>query len=189
MQTEPYHPAPAPTPADRGGSAALDPRDPRVVYPMAAPVTTVQLRTDAEVDAECVRVMQEGAVKYNTFPSRPGYPSGMSNLRTHLHVELWVRNTTFAKHVWADVHVYTHDGALAHSETLSLQYARPAGDGGDVFILDSALYQGAVATPGSVNLRPDARVIEYRVYCQLDGRTITDGMLHACYLKPDVASG
>jgi hypothetical protein len=84
--------------------------------------------------------------------------------------------------------VYTHDGNLAHSETLPLRYTRPAGDGGDVFALDSALYQGSTATPGSVDLRPDARVIEYRVYCQIDGRTLTDGALHACYLKPDVAS-
>ena len=186
MQTDPQ-PTPVPTPA-AVDPESRPPRDPRELYPMTAPTTTVSQRVDAEVDPSFVRVLQEGAVKYNTFTSRPGYPSGMSSLRTHLHVETWVRNTTFAKNVWADIHVYTHDGALAHSETLPLRYTRPAGDGGDVFALDSALYQGPTATPGSVDLRPDARVIEYRMYCQVDGRTLTDGALHACYLKPDVAS-
>ncbi len=186
MQTDPPSTA-VPTPA-AGGPESRAPRDPRELYPMTAPTTTVSQRADAEVDPAFVRVLQDGAVKYNTFTSRPGYPSGMASLRTHLHVEAWVRNTTFAKNVWADVHVYTHDGKLAHSETLPLRYTRPAGDGGDVFALDSALYQGSTATPGSVDLRPDARVIEYRVYCQIDGRTLTDGTLHACYLKPDVAS-
>lgn len=194
MQTEPYRPTSAPAPTagsathDAPTKPTLHPLDPRRTYPTAEPVSSVSQRSDAEVDPECVRVLQDGAVKYNTFPSRAGYPSGMANLRTHLHVEAWVRNTTFAKNVWADVHVYTHDGALAHSETLPLQYTRPAGDGGDVFTLDSALYQGARATPGSVDLRPDARVIEYRLYSQLEGRTITDGTLHTCYLKPDFAS-
>ena len=126
MQTDPQStavPSPAPDPESRA------PRDPRELYPMTAPTTTVSERADAEVDPTFVRVLQEGAVKYNTFTSRPGYPSGMASLRTHLHVEVWVRNTTFAKNVWADIHVYTHDGKLAHSETLPLRYTRPAGDG------------------------------------------------------------
>jgi hypothetical protein len=187
MHTDPQSTAP-PSHAAAGDPESHAPRDPRELFPMTAPTTTVSQRVDAEVDAAFVRVLQDGAVKYNTFPSRPGYPSGMASLRTHLHVETWVRNTTFAKNVWADVHVYTHDGNLAHSETLPLRYTRPAGDGDDVFTLDSALYQGVTATPGSVDLRPDARLIEYRVYCQIDGRTFTDGTLHACYLKPDVVS-
>ena len=165
------------------------PPPPPCPYPAAEPQGVVEPRDGALVDAEAIHVLQDGAVKFNTFSSRPGYPSGGANLRTHLHVEARVRNTTFAKQVWADVHVYTHDGTLAHQETLPLQYGRPTGDGGDVFVLDSAVFQGPIATPGSVTLRPDARVIEYRVYCQLDGQLFTDGALHACYLKPDVATG
>ena len=186
MPTDPHSSA-LPTSSAARPESSL-PRDPRELYPMTPPKTTVSQRVDAEIEPAFVRVLEDGAVKYNTFPSRAGYPSGMASLRTHLHVETWVRNTAFAKNVWADIHVYTHDGNLAHSETLPLRYTRPAGDGGDVFTLDSALYQGTTATPGSVDLRPDARVIEYRVYCQVDGRTLTDGTLHTCYLKPDVAS-
>jgi hypothetical protein len=149
----------------------------------------VSPRDGAVVDPALLRVLQDGAVKYNTFPSRSGYPSGMANLRTHLHIEAWVKNTTFAKHVWVDTHVCTQEGDLVHSETLPLSYARPAGDGGDVFTLDSALYQGLIATPGSVSPRPDARTIQYRVYVKLDGQVFTDGEVHECYLKPDAVSG
>jgi hypothetical protein len=168
---------------------ARTPPLPPDAYPVAEPRATVVARADATLSPDMVHLRQDGAVKYNTFSSRAGYPRGGANLRTHLHVEAWVRNVTFAKHVWVDVHVYTHDGTLAHQETLPLAYTRPAGDGGDVFALDAALFQGPIATPGSVTLRPDARIVEYRLYCQLEGQVYTDGVLHACYLKPDVASG
>jgi hypothetical protein len=152
-------------------------------YANALPVEPVRRRDGANVDDSRLRLLEEGAVKYNTFPSRPGYPAGGANLRTHLHVEVWVRNVTLAKHVWADIHVSTYDGEVVHTETLPLTYARPAGDGGDVFVLDSELYQGLVATPGSVSPRPDARVVQYRLYCELDGHIITDGELHQAELS------
>jgi hypothetical protein len=87
------------------------------------------------------------------------------------------------------VHVFGHDGALVHSETLPLSHARPAGDGGDVFALDSAVYEGATATPGSATPRPDVRSLQYRVYCERDGRVLTDGHLHQCALRSDASSG
>ena len=33
-----------------------------------------------------------------------------------------------------------------------------------------------------------SRLIQYRVYAELAGRVVTDGELHQCVLKPDVAS-
>ena len=65
-------------------------------------------------------------------------------------------------------------------ETLS-----PAGDGGDLFVHDGQLYQGTVATQGSVTPRPDARLVQYRLYVELNGELFTDGVLHHCDLKPD----
>ena len=99
-----------------------------------------------------------------------------------------MRNTTYAKHVWADVHVFGHDGALVASATRAFEYARPAGDGGDLFRLDCAVYEGATATPGSAERRQDVRLVQYRVYCELDGRVFTDGLLHECVLDSDVIS-
>lgn len=163
-------------PGARPADAALAARQP------------VSPRADAEVDPEAVRVATDAAVKHNTFPSRPGYPSGQAHWQTHLHVEVWVPTGSPGASVWVDVHVFGHDGALAHSETLALAYARPAGDGGDVFALDRVVYEGATATPGSVTPRPDVRLVQYRAYCERDGRVLTDGHLHECTLRSDASS-
>ena len=153
-----------------------------------APVEPVAPRPQAITSPAELRVMEAAAVKVNTFPSRPGYPSGSTHWQTHLHVETWVRNTAFEKHVWADVHVYGHDGALVASQSCAMAYERPAGDGGDVFRLDCAVYEGTTATPGSTTARPDVRLVEFRVYAELAGRLLTDGESHGCTLRPDVAS-
>jgi len=168
-------------------SATPDTAAPDVPASVLAP--PVSPRAGAAVDATLLRLRDEAAVKHNTFPSRPGRPSGAAHWQTHLHVEAWVRNTTFAKHVWADVHVFGHDGALVASVTLPLVYERPAGDGGDVFRLDHAVYEGATATPGSVAPRPDVRRVQFRLYCELEGRVVTDGVAHDCVLRPDAVSG
>jgi len=151
-------------------------------------VPAVSPRAEAVVDAAVLHVKEDAAVKQNTFASRPGYPSGGAHWQTHLHVEAWVRNTTFAKHLWADVHVFAHDGALVHSETCAFAYERPAGDGGDLFQLDCVIYEGAKATPGSATPRPDVRRVQYRLYAELEGRVHTDGVLHECVLRSDVLS-
>jgi hypothetical protein len=152
------------------------------------PAQAVSPRDGATVDRAVLRVTDDAAVKHNTFPSRSGHPSGMAHWQTHLHVEAWVRNTTFAKSVWADVHVFGHDGALVSSETCTFVYERPAGDGGDLFRLDCVVYQGATVTPGSAMPRPDVRLVQYRIYTELEGQVFTDGLLHDCLLNADVVS-
>ena len=157
----------------------------------AAPIDPAQAvgpRAEATVNASVLRVRDAAAVKHNTVASPDGRPSGGVHWQTHLHVEAWVRNTTYAKHVWADVHVFDHDGALVARQTCPLEYARPAGDGGDVFRLDRAVYDGTTATLRSVEPRPDARLVEYRVYGELEGQVFTDGLLHDCVLRADVIS-
>lgn len=148
----------------------------------------VVLRTAAIVDAARLHLTDDAAVKQNMFTSRPGYPSGMTNMQTSLHVEAWVRNTTYTKSLWIDVHVYEGEHRLVQSGTLPLQYARPAGDGGDLFILDSMLFRGFVATQGSVDLRPDARLVQYRLYGEVEGQIFTDGIPHECWLQEDAIS-
>ena len=146
----------------------------------------VSPRTGARTDRATLHVADDSAVKVNTFTSHPGYPSGAAHWQTHLHLEAWVRNVTYAKHVWVDVHVFAHDGALVASETCALAYARPAGDGGDVFVLDRVVYEGTTATPGSADLRADVGLVQYRLYCELSAQVYTDGILHECELKSDV---
>jgi len=156
--------------------------DSNITRPSVAP------RSDAIVDPSIIRVSDDAAVKVNALPSRSGYSSGMSQMQTHLHVEVWLKNLTFAKNAWIDVHVLDDLGEVRHAETLTLRYARPAGDGGDFFVIDSLLYYGTVATPGSVEPRPDARVVQYYVYGEMRERVFTDGILHVCIVRPDYES-
>ena len=165
------------------GAAPADDR-----FAPTAVLRPVSPRVGATVDRAVVRVTENAAVKINAFPTRPGYPSGRAHWETHLHVETWVRDVASPRTVWLDLHLFAHDGALVHSETLPLVYERPAGDGGDVFVLNRRVYEGATATPGSVTPRPDVRLAQYRLYCELDGRVVTDGQLHECHLRPDAAS-
>jgi hypothetical protein len=152
------------------------------------PTQPVSARAGAVRDPESVRLTSDAAVKHNTSAGRPGYPSATTHWQTHLHVEAWVRNTSFTKHVWADAHVFAHDGALVQHGTFALAYARPAGDGGDLFQLDLAVYEGTTATPGSAEPRPDVRSVQYRLYYQYDDRVLTDGILHDCQLRSDSVS-
>jgi hypothetical protein len=186
----------APETRDDVASVVLD-RPP--VYAAAMPSTPVAPRERARVDPAALRMIEDGAVKHNTFPSRPGFPSGASNLRTHLQIEAWVRGASDVNAAqdaaddimaWVDVHVSTYDGTVVHQETLPLTRTPTARDGGgDVFVLDRELYQGLIATPGSVTPRPDARVVQYRLYVERGGDVYTDGRVHLCYLKPDAMSG
>ena len=184
-----HDPSARPAHAAPNTSEAVRPASP--LQGPAAPIDPAQAvapREGAAADPAALHVRDDAAVKHNVFASAAGHPSGRAHWQTHLHVEAWVRNTTFEKRVWADVHVFGHDGALVTGLTCPSAYARPAGDGGDLFCLDGIVYEGATATPGSVEPRPDVRLVQYRVYAEFDGRVWTDGELHECVLKADVIS-
>ena len=155
---------------------------------LGEPTQPVSARTGAILDAASLRLTSDAAVKHNTSASRPGYPSSTTQWQTRLHVEAWVRNASFVKHVSADAHVFAQDGALVGGGTFALAYARPAGDGGDLFQLDRAVYEGPTTTPGSAEPRPDVRSVQYRLYYQCDDRVLTDGILHDCRLRSDTVS-
>jgi hypothetical protein len=150
--------------------------------------TDPTLRYEALAAPEIVRLTDAAAVKVNAFPNHPGRPSSARNLETHLHVEAWVRNDTFTKHVWLDAHVISDHGEIIARGTWPLRYERPAGDGGDVFVFDAVVFQGSIATPGSVTPRPDARHVAFRVYAEMNGRVHTDARAHRCHLLPDQSS-
>ncbi|MGZ8469205.1 MAG: hypothetical protein ACXWZS_05415 [Gemmatirosa sp.] len=153
------------------------------------PTQPVQQRDGAIVDRTMLHLTGDAAEKDNVFPSDSGHSRGMTNLQTQLRIEAWVRNLSFTKTAWLDVHVFDRDGLLLHTETLPLRFTHAAGDGGDMFVFDGVIYQGSVETQGSVDARPDARALQYRLYCQQDDRVYTDGLAHWCELRMDAASG
>jgi hypothetical protein len=150
---------------------------------------TVEQRHGARATPEEPWHVVDHAIKANSFPSWSGHPSGRASYDTALRVEACVPNQHTEKSVWIDAHVLDVEGRVIHRETLALRWTQAAGDGGDRFVHDGPLYHGSVATPGSVNLRPDARAVEYRLYCEQGGAVTTDGRAHRCTLRSDVASG
>ena len=153
-----------------------------------APTQSVRTRLGSVIDPAALRLASDAAVKHNAAAGRPGYPSATSQWATHLHVEAWVQNATFAKRVWADAHVFGHDGAVVESGTFALAYVGSAGDGGDLFQLDQPVHEGPMTTPGSAEPRCDVRSVQYRLYYQFDDRILTDGVLHDCQLRSDSMS-
>lgn len=153
------------------------------------PTQPVQQRHGAITDRGMLHLTGDAAVKDNAFPSASGHPSGMSNLQTQLRIEAWVRNLAPTKTTWLDVHVFDRDGQLVHTQTLPLRFTHSAGDGGDLFVFDGVIYQGSIATQGSVDARPDARALQYRLYCEQGDQVYTDGLPHWCELRMDAVSG
>jgi hypothetical protein len=121
----------------------LCPIEPTRPAPSTAPAERVSLWAGAITDRAMMRMTTDAAVKHNAFPSSSGHSSGRSNLQTRLHVEAWVRNTSYVKSVWIDMHVLAHDDTILRRETLSLEFAHAVGDGNDVFVFDGLLYQGS----------------------------------------------
>jgi hypothetical protein len=152
----------------------------------------VRLRADAIIDPARVHLAADVARKRNAFPGYLGYPSGMSDQQTHLRVVAWVSNLAYEKAVWLDLHLFDRSGALLRSETLPLRYDRAAGDGGDggdLFVLDGVLLPGSGADALPTHPRPDARALQYRLYCGQAGRVLTDGLAHWRELRMDSSSG
>jgi hypothetical protein len=130
---------------------------------------SVAPRDNANVDPDVVRLVNARAAKSSASPA-------------HLHVEAWVKNMAYAKNVWIDAHLVSTDSQLIHRETYPLRYERAFGDGGDVFVLDSELFQGPVATQGTATPHPDVRYVELRLYAEMNGRVSTDGLVHRSQL-------
>jgi hypothetical protein len=152
------------------------------------PARPVSYRDGATTSLEMVNVFADAATKVDAFPLGEFGHNG-TDLETRLFVQGWVRNLSPVKHVWVDLHVFDGGGQLIHSETLPLVWLAPAGGGGDFFVIDRAVYQGSVATPGSVSPRPDARTVQYRLYYEVDGRVYTDGVLHQHHVSADASVG
>jgi uncharacterized protein DUF6209 len=156
--------------------------------PWAEPRDPVRYRFDAIAGLDFVNVLNQSAMKRNVFPAAPtGSPVG-KDLRTLLNVLVWVKNVTFAKDVWIDLHVFDRDGNRIEAATHPLHWEDSAGGAGDLFRFDGEIYQGLTATPGSVSPKPNAWLIQYRLYCRLEGQTYTDATLHQIELPDDAVT-
>ena len=158
-----------------GGPPPRSPRDP------------VALRSEATARPDVVSVVRRDIVKRNVFPAGPTGRVG-TDLQTLVSVVVRVENLAYVKNVWMDVHVFDRSDERIHGQTFTLGYTGSAGGAGDLFAFDGRVYQGTVATPGSVSPRPDAGTVQYRVYYEVLGRVFTDGVLHQQSLTADAVT-
>ena len=162
---------------DIGGPQAVDPKD------------SVRLRDGAIPRLDFVNVLDQSAVKKNVFPAPPsgGSPVG-KDLRTSLTLRVWVKNVAYAKDLWIDLHVFDRSGARIAAATLGLSWEGSASGVGDLFRFDGEIYRGLTATPGSVSPKPNAWLVQYRLYYAVEGETYTDAILHQLELPDDAVT-
>jgi hypothetical protein len=148
---------------------------------LAIPPRSVGYRTGAVADPRMLGVDADTATKEHT-------PVGASGSRVvvRLAVEAWIRDAAAARAAWVDVHVFDGAEDLVHAATVPLD-RRPGGDEETArFVWDDAVYQGSGGGSGvGVTFRPDAHLVQYRVYGEVHGQVFTDGVLHQLALPPD----
>jgi hypothetical protein len=146
----------------------------------------VRYRDGAIARPEFVNVYDQTAVKKDVFPAPPSGPPVGKDLRTSLSVRAWVKNIAFVKEVWIDLHVFDRSATLIKAATLGLPWQGSASGNGDLFSFDDEIYRGSTATPGSVSPRPNAWLVQYRLYYAVEGNLYTDAILHQLELVDDV---
>ena len=152
------------------------------------PLDPVRYRDGAIPSPEFVNVVDQIAIKKNVFPAPPnGSPIG-KDLRTFLYVRAWVRNVAFAKQVWIDLHVFDRNVSRIAAATFGLPWERSAGGFADLFRFEGEIYHGLTATPGSVSPKPNAWLVQYRLYYAVEGLLYTDSILHQLELPDDAVT-
>jgi hypothetical protein len=158
------------------GPEPVDPDDP------------VRYRGGAMPRPDLVNVVDQFAIKRNVFPRLPnGSPDG-KDLRTSLTLRVWVKNVAYAKDVWVDLHVFDRSGTRIVATTFDLHWEGSASGAGDLFRFDGEIYHGVTATPGSVSPKPNAWLVQYRLYYAVEGQTYTDAILHQLELPDDAVT-
>lgn len=148
----------------------------------AGPAQPVSFRTGSIRDASMVNVLNSTVEKVR----RPiGVSPQGSQFETDLNLSVWVRNVQYQKNVWIDYHVFDHQDNLVHAETIPLHYREAGGGGGDISVLDQGIFKGSGGLPGAVWPRPDARLLQSRLYYEIGGQVFTDGYLYQSGLPAD----
>jgi hypothetical protein len=154
--------------------------------PSSIPADSVAYRWGAVPRLDLIHVVSERVAKHRTVAS----PHAVS-IETRLFVQAWAAGGPEGCSVWLDVHVFDEGSQVVHSATFPLEPMGPAESGGQFFVVDRPIHEGSsLVAPGSVGrARSEAvRKLQYRLYCELDRGTYTDGLLHQHDLPPDAAT-
>ena len=139
----------------------------RMGFSGAIPSTPSEARPGSAVSLEMVNVFGE--------PVAEGARSAQGAAQAaRLRLTAWVNNVSYVKDVWVDAYLMDPSGAVAHSETLVLEYREGAGGGGDFFVLDAPIPSRSMGGPG----KPAVAGLRYRLYYQIGETVYTEGILH-----------
>jgi hypothetical protein len=134
----------------------------------------VEPRPGAAISPEMVNVFEQavspGAARGLHLVPLGGRPAGDA---IALSVLAWVRNVAYDKEVWVDLFVLGEGGNVLHAETIPLVYQEPAEGGGDFFAAGAAVPAPMAGATGS-----SRRMLQFRIYGQMNGQIFTDGILH-----------
>src|SRR5258707_15746964 len=87
------------------------------------------------------------------------------------------------------LHVFDRDATRIEAATFGLAWEGSPGGFADLFRLQGEIYRGLTATPGSVSPRPNACLVQYRLYYPGAGQMYTDAILHQLEVKADAVTG
>jgi len=173
---------------DAGGCRAWDSRSGENYWFQVAPGTTtipvrsVAMRADAVQSRDVVNVVGEGAVKSNTFPGRAGQaPPRDAPGGGGLGPEPCLRQVPMAGR--PRLRRIRQPPRVAERAP---RVPGPRSGGGDLFRGRPRHLPRVGGDPGLGLSRPEARKVQYRLYCDMNGKTFTDGVLHQHELSEDV---
>src|SRR5262245_8667530 len=150
---------------------------------LAVPERSVEWRPGALADEGQVRVVADCAAKAWTATGAAG-----RRVCTRLSVEALVGDAADASHSLADVHLFDAQDALVHAATVPLARRAEAGDGSSRFTWDGVVHEGSGGGSGvGVVFGPDVHTVQYRLYAEVHGQIVTDGVLHQLAVPPDGA--
>ena len=144
------------------------------------PQGSVMLRDNAEINPDCIRVVEDAASK-----EQVAIGSG-TRLQTALVIRAQVPQPAASATVWADVHVFDALGDRLHTVSLTLEPEAQPPTSGLARLWGVEVYPGSGGASGmGVWSRPDAHIIQYRLYCQVGSQVLTDGVLHQFEVPAD----
>lgn len=137
-----------------------------------------EVRAGATISPDMVNVFQQavtpGASRGLHLAPLGGRPAGEA---IALSVLAWVRNVSYDKELWLDLHVVDSGGKPLHAEIVPLTFQEPAEGGGDFFAAGAAI-------PAPTPAKAGERSVAFRLYGQMQGHLYTDGILHTHRLEP-----
>ena len=137
------------------------------------PKQSLAIRDEAIVDVGTIRVVHDTATK-----EQVGMGASGRRLRTLLTVRALVEPGDDAADAWADVQVFDATGDLIQAGSLAID-PPPGDDNPAARVWDDEVYQGSGGGSGmGAWSRPNAHMVQYRLYSRVGRHVFTDGLLH-----------